>query len=672
MSGYRLDQESQVDNPKLIKTLVPGGDPIELVAYYEAFEQYYVECELQTKSFFQNVIQPDWVCIDAGANVGYHSILMGRLAPLGEVHAFEPTSTYEMLLKNVTHNNAQSVRPVRMGLSNRSFSGELLLYRIWGQDPENTQCDYTTVDDYVAEKELNRVDLIKIDVDGFDLEVLWGAEKTFERFSPIVVVELNHALSTRGYTPSQAMDFMLQCRYSSVMVLDDDNYAFTKTWNIGEPWPSSLSVSFDHRNALRRLMPIPAKDVHAEISNSWQMQNGARCEEDGIMSHDAPAWHYAMTLKLPSKLPSLSAACITVEVLQGELGIFLTDETGSEILTPEFHVKSDEQSQVTLPINLENARYVVFRKVNSAVLRFRLIKADIRSIDYVPKTSRLLSQFTRVELEDLIDEDCESTWSEHPLDGIIAGSVEELAKTLCIDPPLKFNYSARFEDPANLLMERDDAPILEWLFKSLQPRRHFEFGTWEGFGSTLCLRSCNALVWTLNLPEGESESHSYTYASSRLPMHPANPLTHSQDASDAGASIGWMYRTAGYSERVTQIMADSRQFDPVSLKGVEFDTVLIDGAHDRQTVRIDQGNALKLVGPSGLVIWHDFSLDPDVVRAFKSCRGVIAAVADNISFLNETFDLWWIRDSLLLVGVPIAFSKPTSEMSPFFASEHKR
>src|SRR5262245_36732941 len=62
-----------------IYTHVPGAPPIELVDYYPEFASYYPECELQTKRWFVENVKSDWTIFDAGANVGYYSILFSRL-----------------------------------------------------------------------------------------------------------------------------------------------------------------------------------------------------------------------------------------------------------------------------------------------------------------------------------------------------------------------------------------------------------------------------------------------------------------------------------------------------------------------------------------------------------------------------------------------------------------
>jgi FkbM family methyltransferase len=175
-------------------TKIPGGTPIQIPAHYPEFASYYPECELQTKKWFIDNVRQEWICVDAGANIGYHSILMARLAQSGTVYAFEPTETHDFLVSNIEANNASNVTPLRLGLSDRSFRGEESIFRIWGHDPEVTEVEFVTLDEFAVRVGLERLDLIKIDVDGFDLEVLWGAESVLKRFQPVVIVEL-HTIS---------------------------------------------------------------------------------------------------------------------------------------------------------------------------------------------------------------------------------------------------------------------------------------------------------------------------------------------------------------------------------------------------------------------------------------------------------------------------------------------
>lgn len=219
MSGRRKACKKEI-----IATHVPDNPPIELIEYYEVFKNYYPECEMSTKRWFVDHIKDDWVLFDCGANIGYFSILFARLAYRGYVYAFEPTSTYSMLLKNLKYHHIQNVMPLKMALGKQSGEKIDSLYRIWGDRPDKKKYVFTTIDDFVDANCLARIDCIKIDVDSFDFEVLQGAERTLLKYNPYVMVELNHALSKRGQSNMQALDWLLSLGYKEALVLDYDNF----------------------------------------------------------------------------------------------------------------------------------------------------------------------------------------------------------------------------------------------------------------------------------------------------------------------------------------------------------------------------------------------------------------------------------------------------------------
>jgi predicted O-methyltransferase YrrM len=184
-------------------------------------------------------------------------------------------------------------------------------------------------------------------------------------------------------------------------------------------------------------------------------------------------------------------------------------------------------------------------------------------------------------------------------------------------------------------METDDAPILEYMWRLWRPRRHLEFGTWEGFGATLVGQSTGAEIWTVNLPQGECGGDGEAlYAST-----------------DAGNSIGWRYRAAGLERRVHQLLCDSRDFETDGFAADFFDTVLIDGGHTPDLVENDTDKALRVLRPGGLCIWHDFCPDPSALSRNLAPLGVVQAVVENIARWRPLFErLYWIRNSWILVG----------------------
>lgn len=210
-------------------------------------------------------------------------------------------------------------------------------------------------------------------------------------------------------------------------------------------------------------------------------------------------------------------------------------------------------------------------------------------------------------------------------------------------------------------METDDAPILRYIYGNFRPRRHLEFGTWQGFGAALCASSCDAEIWTINLPGGERDAAGrprYAASAGDLPQ----PLREKKRASgddspiqtDAGDSIGWMYREAGYGDRVHQILCDSRAWSTKDFTAGFFDSVLIDGGHAPDVVRNDTDKAIPLLASGGLMIWHDFTADIESLEQMEASRGVVRAVVENLDRWSKYFkDIFWIRPSLILMAIRI-------------------
>jgi FkbM family methyltransferase len=633
-----------------IKTLIPGSDPIELVSFYKEFQDYYPMCEMQTKRWFLENVKSDWVSLDVGANIGYHSILISRLSPMGRVFSFEPTSTFGMLRRNLQHNATTNVDARQQAVADSNRIGTEPIYRLWGKEPELTEMQFVTIDSFVEEARLERVDFIKIDVDGFDLEVLWGAKKTLDRFSPIVLVELNHALATRGHTPSQAMEWMLERKYSHATVVDADNYIFTKSWNLGDPWPRDLTITFDQRNPLRYLQPVTKKLTQNAYSPQLLTHNGATLGSGFSVRAEGSAWSYALSFELPFTDRSDTAVEVEVIIRSGDLGIFVSDSSGSDLLSKEEFLGSGSSEQRVFPIPVSKKTQIIFRKTTNQTLDFSVSSLNLCEFEFRDSSPRSLNECGRSELAALLHADDNPQWSDQPLSTVLRVSLPQLKERLktSFEPPKLESVV----DPHKLFMERNDAPILEWLYGVLRPQKHLEFGTREGFGTLLCLKSCEAEVWTINLPLGEKDQGVMRYALSREPNDSRLPRGHDYISADGAEAIGWMYKTLNLSNRVHQIIADSTDFDFATATLGLFDTVLVDGGHARGVVLADQRNARNLLSPSGVLIWHDFTLDPQVLADQTSCEGVIAAVIDDISVLSQDFDLLWPEGSMLLLGIP--------------------
>jgi FkbM family methyltransferase len=169
--------------------------------FYGIYEVWETRC-------IERTVKPGWVVVDAGANIGCFSLLFARLVGSnGKVHAFEPVkSTHDALRRNIKLNSAANVCTYRVALSDTC--GEVALLSPDGNDPGKTRvaCDgergsemtqSMTLDTFVEEHNLDRLDFIKVDIEGSELRFLTGAAKTLARFRPIVMIELNPSAIAR-------------------------------------------------------------------------------------------------------------------------------------------------------------------------------------------------------------------------------------------------------------------------------------------------------------------------------------------------------------------------------------------------------------------------------------------------------------------------------------------
>ena len=220
-------------------TNIPGREPIFFSHFYEEFASYYPHCEVETKRWWVENTRPDWVIFDCGANVGYYSILFSQLAPAGKIYAFEPTDTVDMLRANLAENAVGNVEVHRLALGDVSGERVEPIFRIWGHEPERNKVTFSTIDDFVRDRGIDRLDAVKIDVDSFDLEVLIGAEETLRRFDPYVVVELNHALSKRQHSPAEAFAWLSRRGYREARVLEYENYVLKRSCSFRDALPAA-------------------------------------------------------------------------------------------------------------------------------------------------------------------------------------------------------------------------------------------------------------------------------------------------------------------------------------------------------------------------------------------------------------------------------------------------
>lgn len=143
--------------------------------------------------------QAGCVVVDVGANIGYYTLLLAqKVGEKGKVYAFEPdTTNFSILEKNIKANNLKNVIAVNAAVSDKNGEsflyksgenfGDHRLYKNFQFSNSNFQKIKTIkLDDYFKNKKIN---LIKIDTQGWEPKVIEGAKNIIKKNKPIIFFE---------------------------------------------------------------------------------------------------------------------------------------------------------------------------------------------------------------------------------------------------------------------------------------------------------------------------------------------------------------------------------------------------------------------------------------------------------------------------------------------------
>lgn len=207
------------------------GVPVQIadqtIRLDESLRRWNMETELAAYQILRESLNPGDVFIDIGANFGLHTLYAAQLVNhQGHVFAFEPVpSNLTLLQKNVTLNGVQhQVKIVPQALSNSSASF-LTFYlpsekvavtaslRPNSDNRKTIQVANSRLDDFWSNINLP-VQLIKIDVEGAEVEVLRGAENVLKQWHPKLLIEVHgFALPNFGTSVNELRDFLKHLGY---------------------------------------------------------------------------------------------------------------------------------------------------------------------------------------------------------------------------------------------------------------------------------------------------------------------------------------------------------------------------------------------------------------------------------------------------------------------------
>jgi len=194
----------------------------------------YYGLSVENRSGLYSVAKKGMVMFDVGSNIG-ETLLNFALfvGDEGKVFGFEPIPhTFEKCSNNISLNNFSNISITQIALSNKE---ETLFF----EDPNNnnsggvfmnkkhTTSGHTvqaiTLDAFVKNHNVKEIDLIKIDVEGFEANVLKGAEVVCKEFRPKLFVEVDDVnLKRQGSSEKELLDLIISYGYRISKVNDGD------------------------------------------------------------------------------------------------------------------------------------------------------------------------------------------------------------------------------------------------------------------------------------------------------------------------------------------------------------------------------------------------------------------------------------------------------------------
>ncbi len=201
------------------------GDIVDWHIYYGFSD------EVKDKLF--SFIKPGDTVLDIGANMGETGLNFAkRVGAEGRVIGFEPDKdNFRRLTENVHLNQFENFHLVNKGLGdvpggflikmNETEPGNAGSKRIIGtsksDSAEDMKVEIIRLDDFIGEAQIDKIDFIKMDVEGYEMNVLLGGKKVISKFKPKMFLELHdHKLIEQGYSGNQLLELLNDMGYKDI------------------------------------------------------------------------------------------------------------------------------------------------------------------------------------------------------------------------------------------------------------------------------------------------------------------------------------------------------------------------------------------------------------------------------------------------------------------------
>lgn len=216
-------------SPNSIRTTEVDGIKLKLDISDTVGHSSYFAIDEPAQVVLYNFVKPGMMVLDIGANIGATTLsLAKKVGSEGKVYSFEPSPfNYRRAFQNVSLNDFGNIKLINQGLGNEKSTAFLYnvnpnnrgMQRLLKENEENksyekTQVTIDTLDNSMKKFEIPAPSLIKIDVEGYEFNVLVGGRETILQHKPALFIELDdNNLREQGNTAKELIELILGFEY---------------------------------------------------------------------------------------------------------------------------------------------------------------------------------------------------------------------------------------------------------------------------------------------------------------------------------------------------------------------------------------------------------------------------------------------------------------------------
>ncbi|HQU99948.1 MAG TPA: FkbM family methyltransferase [Bacteroidia bacterium] len=182
-------------------------------------------------AYFKSQLKPNSVFIDIGANIGLYALNAAKVCLQGKVYAFEPFKINSKALLNNAHLNGLNIIWFDKAVSNHNNSLNLFYSEsqqnlgavsILNTGGQQFTVQATTLDAFVSEQQIDKIDFIKLDIEGSELAALEGMRYVLQQYNLQLMVEIDlEILAGLAHNAADIHNYMATLKYKAYYLQAD-------------------------------------------------------------------------------------------------------------------------------------------------------------------------------------------------------------------------------------------------------------------------------------------------------------------------------------------------------------------------------------------------------------------------------------------------------------------